>query len=94
MIVWGLRARLLQEAAKDYLKTNTKATIINLGGGICFDGENQKGVDKSNKIVQKTGNGTKIYFPTEDSRAMFASWGDCFKKVIERPFPNYVKKSS
>ena len=94
MIVWGLRARLLQEAAKDYLKTNPKATIINLGGGICFDGENQKGVDKSNKIVQKTGNGTKIYFPTEDSRAMFASWGDCFKKVIERPFPNYVKKSS
>ena len=190
MIVWGLRARMLQEAAKDYLKTHPKATIINLGcgldlsfdevdngtcrfinmdlpdviaarekivtcrerefnlscdlmdfswmekikrepynvnvsdgvyiisggvlmyfhteqmrqfflalakafpgGGICFDGENQKGVDKSNKIVQKTGNGTKIYFPIEDSRAMFASWGDCFKKVIERPFPEYVKKS-
>ena len=190
MIVWGLRARMLQDAAKDYLMAHPKATIINLGcgldlsfeeidngtcrfinmdlpdviaarekivscrerefnlpadlmdfswmekvrgepynvnvddgvyiisggvlmyfhteqmqrfflalakafpgGGICFDGENQKGVDKSNKIVQKTGNGTKIYFPIEDSKTMFASWGDCFTEVNERPFPNYVKKS-
>ncbi len=190
MVVWGLRARMLQDAVKDYLMAHPKATIINLGcgldlsfeeidngtcrfinmdlpdviaaremivscrerefnlpadlmdfswmekvrgepynvnvddgvyiisggvlmyfhteqmqrfflalakafpgGGICFDGENQKGVDKSNKIVQKTGNGTKIYFPIEDSKAMFASWGDCFTEVNERPFPNYVKKS-
>ncbi len=190
MIVWGLRARVLQDAARDYLAKNPKAAIINLGcgldlsfdeidngtcrfinmdlpdvidarekivscrerefnlpadlmdfnwmqeiqkepyninvrdgvyiisggvlmyfrtedmqrfflalaesfpgGGICFDGENQKGVDKSNKIVKKTGNGTKIYFPIEDSKAMFASWGNCFKNVIERPFPDYVKKS-
>lgn len=190
MITWGLRAKMLQDAAKDYLKRHPKATIINLGcgldisfdeidngtcryinmdlpdviaarekivgcrerennfagdlmdfswmqkvteepyntnisdgvyiicggvlmyfhtdemqrfflalahafpeGGICFDGENEKGVEKSNKIVQKTGNGTKIYFPIEDSKAMFASWGDCFKNVAERPFPEYVKKS-
>jgi len=190
MVTWGLRARMLQDAAKDYLTNHPKATIINLGcgldlsfneidngtcrfinmdlpdviearekivfcrerefnlpadlmdfswmekiksspfnvnvsdgvfiicggvlmyfhteqmksfflalanafpdGGICFDGENQKGVDKSNKIVQKTGNGTKIYFPIEDSKALFASWGDCFQNVRERPFPLYVKKS-
>ncbi len=190
MIVWGLRARMLQDAAKDYLKNYPKATIINLGcgldlsfeeidngtcrfinmdlpdviaarekivtnrerefnlpcdlmdftwmekikgepynvnigngvyiisggvlmyfhtedmrrfflalaeafpgGGICFDGENQRGLEKSNKIVQKTGNGTKIYFPIENSKKLFASWGDCFKRVIEHPFPDYVRKS-
>ena len=190
MIVWGLRARMLQDAAKAYLKNHPNATIINLGcgldlsfneidngtchfinmdlpdvisarekivecrereynfagslmdfdwmkkiqatpynvnvkngvyiicggvlmyfhtedmkkfflalasafpdGGICFDGENQKGLEKSNKIVAKTGNGTKIYFPIEDSRAMFSEWGNCFTNVTEFPFPEYVKKS-
>ena len=190
MVVWGLRARMLQDAAKTYLAKHPKATIINLGcgldlsfeevdngtcrfinmdlpdviaarekivscrerefnlagdlmdftwmkkiqsepynanvsdgiyiisggvlmyfhtadmkkfflalaeafpgGGICFDGENQRGVDKSNKVVQKTGNGTKIYFPIENSKEMFASWGDCFRNVTEWPFPDYVKKS-
>lgn len=63
------------------------------GGGICFDGENQRGVDKSNKVVQKTGNGTEIHFPIENAKEQFASWGDCFREVRERPFPAYVKQS-
>ena len=190
MVTWGLRARMLQDAAKDYLARRPKATIINLGcgldlsfdeidngtcrfinmdlpeviaarekivpckdremnfsgdlmdfswmkrlqsepygvnisdgvyiicggvlmyfhteqmqrfflalasafpgGGICFDGENRSGMKKSNKIVQKTGNGSGIYFPVEDSRALFASWGDCFVSVCERPIPEHVRKS-
>ena len=190
MVTWGLRARMLQDAAKDYLTKHPKATIINLGcgldlsfdeidngacrfinmdlpdviearerivsckaremnfagdlmdfswmeriqdepygvnvsdgvyiicggvlmyfhteqmkrfflaladafpgGGICFDGENQRGLEKSNKIVQKTGNGSEIHFPIENSRALFASWGDCFQNVTERPLPTYVRKS-
>ena len=190
MITWGLRARMLQESAKDYLFKKPNATIINLGcgldlsfdevdngtckfinfdlpdviearekivsckerefnyagdlmdfkwmdeiqqepynvhidegvfiisggvlmyftreemerffkaiskafpgGGICFDGENQKGVDKSNKIVKDTGNGTLIQFPVEDAQAMFKAWGPSFTKVQERPFPKYIKKS-
>ena len=63
------------------------------GGGICFDGENEQGLKKSNKIVQKTGNGTEIHFPIEDSRKLFASWGDGFTKVTEHPLPGYVRKS-
>ena len=190
MVTWGLRARMLQDAAEEYLETHPKATIINLGcgldlsfdavdngsckwinfdlpdviaarekivacaerernfagnlmdftwmeriqqppydvdvrdgvfvisggvlmyfhteqrqrffcalaeafpgGGICFDGENQRGVDKSNKVVQKTGNGTAIHFAIENADALFASWGSCFREVRERPFPAYVKQS-
>lgn len=63
------------------------------GGGICFDGENQRGLEKSNKIVRKTGNGSEIHFPIEDSHALFASWGDCFTNVTEHPIPDYVRKS-
>lgn len=63
------------------------------GGGICFDGENQKGLEKSNKVVQKTGNGTKIYFPIENAKELFASWSDGFGNVSEVPFPTYVKES-
>lgn len=190
MVTWGLRARMLQDAAKDYLMKRPKATIINLGcgldlsfseidngtcrfinmdlpdviearerivsckeremnfagdlmdltwmeriqaepygvnvndgvfiicggvlmyfsteqmkrfflaiakafpgGGICFDGENQRGLEKSNKIVRKTGNGSEIQFPIENSRELFSSWGECFQNVRERPFPVYVRKS-
>lgn len=190
MVTWGLRARMLQDAAREYLKAHPKATVINLGcgldlsfaeidngsckfinvdlpdviaareqivalrereydlaadlmdfqwmeriqkapysvnaadgvyiisggvlmyfqteqmkrfftalakafpgGGICFDGENESGVKKSNKIVQKTGNGTTIDFPIEDSAALFREWGSCFSQVREWPFPDYVKKS-
>ena len=190
MITWGLRAKMLQDAAKNYLKIHPKATIINLGcgldesfdeidngscrfinmdlpdviearekivscadremnyagslmdfewmeeiqkepynvnvadgvyiicggvlmyfhtedmkrfflallkafpgGAICFDGENQKGLEKSNKIVQKTGNGTKIYFPIENAKELFASWDSGFKNISEMAFPDYVKKS-
>ena len=190
MVTWGLRARMLQDAAKDYLTTHPKATIVNLGcgldlsfdeidngacrfinmdlpdviaarekivtckdremnfagdlmdfswmeriqnepygvnvsdgvyiicggvlmyfhteqmqrfflalarafpgGGICFDGENQRGLEKSNKIVQKTGNGSEIHFPIENSRDLFASWGNCFQNVAERPLPSYVRNS-
>ena len=62
-------------------------------GGICFDGENEQGLKKSNKIVQKTGNGTEIHFPIEDSQKLFASWGDGFTKGTEHPLPGYVRKS-
>ena len=190
MITWGLRAKMLQDGAKNYLKIHPKATIINLGcgldqsfaeidngsckfinmdlpdviearekiiscderemnyagslmdfewmqeikkspyhvnvsdgvyiicggvlmyfhtedmkrfflalldafpgGGICFDGENQKGLEKSNKIVQKTGNGTKLYYPIENAKELFASWSADFKNVSEMAFPEYVKKS-
>lgn len=190
MVTWGLRARMLQDAAKDYLMRRPKATIINLGcgldlsfseidngtcrfinmdlpdviearerivsckeremnfagdlmdltwmeriqaepygvnvndgvfiisggvlmyfsteqmkrfflaiakafpgGGICFDGENQRGLEKSNKIVRKTGNGSEIQFPIENSRELFSSWGECFQNVRERPLPVYVRKS-
>ena len=190
MITWGLRARMLQDGAQNYLKTHPQATIINLGcgldqsfaeidngickfinmdlpdviearekivtcaerefnyagslmdfewmqeitkppynvnvsdgvyiicggvlmyfhtadmkrfflallnafpgGGICFDGENQKGLEKSNKIVHKTGNGTKIYFPIENATELFASWSTDFKNVSEMAFPKYIKKS-
>lgn len=190
MVTWALRARMLQDAAKDYLTEHPRATIINLGcgldlsfgeidngacrlinmdlpdviearerivncqaremnlaadlmdfswmkriqegpygvnvsdgvfvicggvlmyfhteqmkrfflalaeafpgGGICFDGENQRGLKKSNRIVEKTGNGSRIYFPIEDSRALFSSWGDCFQNVKERPLPAYLRNS-
>lgn len=190
MVTWALRARMLQDAAKDYLARHPKAAIINLGcgldlsfdkidngacrfinmdlpdviaarekiitckdremnfagdlmdfkwmeriqnepygvnvsdgvyiicggvlmyfhteqvqrfflalagafpdGGICFDGENQRGLKKSNKIVQRTGNGSEIHFPIENSRALFTSWGDCFPSVVERPIPAYIKNS-
>ena len=190
MVTWGLRARMLHDAAKDYLMKRPKATIINLGcgldlsfseidngtcrfinmdlpdviearerivsckeremnfagdlmdltwmeriqaepygvnvndgvfiicggvlmyfsteqmkrfflaiakafpgGGICFDGENQRGLEKSNKIVRKTGNGSEIQFPIENSRELFSSWGECFQNVRERPLPVYVRKS-
>lgn len=190
MVTWGLRARMLQDAAKDYLMKRPKATIINLGcgldlsfseidngtcrfinmdlpdviearerivsckeremnfagnlmdltwmeriqaepygvnvndgvfiicggvlmyfsteqmkrfflaiakafpgGGICFDGENQRGLEKSNKIVRKTGNGSEIQFPIENPRELFSSWGECFQNVRERPLPVYVRKS-
>lgn len=190
MITWGMRARMLQDAAKAYLKKHPKATIINLGcgldlsfeeidngrckfinmdlsdviaareqivalrdrefnlagdlmdfewmsriqtapydvnvangvyiisggvlmyfhteqmkrfflalakafpgGGICFDGENESGVRKSNEIVKKTGNGTEIHFPIENSKKLFANWGSCFTDIREHPFPTYVKKS-
>ena len=190
MVTWGLRARMLQDAAKEYLSGHPRATIINLGcgldlsfdeidngtcrfinmdlpdvikarerivtckaremnvagdlmdftwmeriqrepysvnvedgvyiicggvlmyfhteqmkrfflalaaafpgGGICFDGENQRGLEKSNKIVRKTGNGSEIHFPIENSRALFESWGSCFQMVTERPLPDYVRKS-
>lgn len=190
MVTWGLRARMLQDAAKDYLMKRPKATIINLGcgldlsfseidngtcrfinmdlpdviearerivsckeremnfagnlmdltwmeriqaepygvnvndgvfiicggvlmyfsteqmkrfflaiakafpgGGICFDGENQRGLEKSNKIVRKTGNGSEIQFPIENSRELFSSWGECFQNIRERPLPVYVRKS-
>ena len=190
MVTWGVRARMLQDAAKGYLAEHPRATIINLGcgldlsfeeidngtckfinmdlpdviaarekivecrerefnfagdlmdfswmerirkepynvnvgdgvfiisggvlmyfhteqmrrffqalakafpnGGICFDGENEQGLKKSNKIVQKTGNGTEIHFPIEDSQKLFASWGDGFTKVTEHPLPGYVRKS-
>ena len=63
------------------------------GGGICFDGENERGLKKSNKIVQKTGNGSEIHFPIENSQKLFAAWGDDFTKVTERPLPDYVRKS-
>ena len=63
------------------------------GGGICFDGENQRGLEKSNKIVRKTGNGSEIQFPIENSRELFSSWGECFQNVRERPLPVYVRKS-
>ena len=190
MVTWGLRAKMLQDAAKNYLINHPDATIINLGcgldmsfeeidngrcrfinmdlpdviearkqitelrerefdmagdlmdfewmqriqaepynvnvsngvyiisggvlmyfhteqmrqfflaaakafpnGGICFDGENESGVRKSNKIVQKTGNGTEIHFPIEDSKKLFAEWGSCFASVWEWPFPEVVKRS-
>ena len=63
------------------------------GGGICFDGENKSGVRKSNKVVQKTGNGTKIWFAIDDSKELFASWGNSFINVKEYPIPSYLKKS-
>lgn len=63
------------------------------GGGICFDGENESGVKKSNKIVQKTGNGSLIQFPIENSKKLFQDWGTCFADVHEWPFPDYVKNS-
>lgn len=62
-------------------------------GGICFDGENEQGLKKSNKIVQKTGNGTEIHFPIEDSQKLFASWGSEFTRVSEHPLAGYVRKS-
>ena len=34
MITWGLRARMLQDGAGNYLKTHPQATIINLGCGL------------------------------------------------------------
>lgn len=190
MVTWGLRARMLQDAAKDYLTTHPRATIINLGcgldlsfseidngscrfinmdlpdviearerivacreremnfacdlmdltwmkriqeepygvnvsdgvfiicggvlmyfsaeqmkrfflalaetfpgGGICFDGVNQSGLRKSNRVVRKSGNGSEIRFAIENTRKQFASWGDCFQDVRERPLPVYVRKS-
>ena len=34
MVTWGLRARMLQDAAKEYLQEHPKASIINLGCGL------------------------------------------------------------
>ena len=34
MVTWGLRARMLQDAARDYLQEHPTATIINLGCGL------------------------------------------------------------
>lgn len=190
MVTWGLRARMLQDAAKEYLLKHPKATIVNLGcgldlsfdeidngtcqfinmdlpdvieareqivtckeremnlagdlmdfywmekiqevpynidvsngvyiicggvlmyfhtedmkrfflaladafpgGGICFDGENQRGLEKSNKIVRKTGNGSELHFPIDNSKDLFDSWGNCFQNVTERSFPEYVRNS-
>ena len=63
------------------------------GGGICFDGENERGLQKSNKIVRKTGNGSKVDFPIDNAEKLFSSWGPCFTKITERPMPSYIKRS-
>ena len=53
------------------------------GGGICFDAENQKGVDKSNKVVRKSGNtGSMVVLAVDDARAMFGPWSRRFRKII------------
>ena len=90
IISGGVLMYFSTEEMKVFFKTIAKAFP---GGGICFDGENQKGVDKSNKIVRDTGNGTLIQFPIDNAEKMFASWGPEFISVNERPFPEYIKKS-
>lgn len=52
------------------------------GGGICFDGENQKGVEKSNKVVRKSGNtDSLVVLAIDDAEAMFKPWSDSFQSV-------------
>ena len=90
IISGGVLMYFRTEQMKEFFAALAKAFP---GGGICFDGENEKGVQKSNKIVEDTGNGTKIYFPIEDSKKLFSEWGSCFVNVRERPYPDYLKKS-
>ena len=85
MVTWGLRARMLQDAAKDYLMKRPKATIINLGCGLDLS-------------FSEIDNGTCRFInmdqiPIENSRELFSSWGECFQNVRERPLPVYVRKS-
>ena len=52
------------------------------GGGIIFDAENQKGVDKSNKVVRKSGNSESlVVLAVDDAEEMFMPWSDRFKRI-------------
>ena len=52
------------------------------GGGIGFDAENQRGVDKSNKVVRKSGNtDSLVVLAVDDAEKMFSPWSDKFKKI-------------
>lgn len=64
-------------------------------GGICFDAENQKGLDKSNKVIRKSGNNDAfVVFAVDDAEKLFLPWSDNFKKVMTfNRLPAYVKKA-
>ncbi|MBR4015166.1 MAG: class I SAM-dependent methyltransferase [Anaerotignum sp.] len=53
------------------------------GGGICFDAENSKGVEKSNRVLEKSGNrGAKILFAVDDAEDTFRSWSSHFGEIL------------
>ena len=64
------------------------------GGGICFDAENQRGVDKSNKVIRKSGNtDSLVVLAVDDAEAMFSPWSDKFKTITTfNAIPEKIRK--
>ena len=64
-------------------------------GGICFDAVNKKGLEKSNKVVEKSGNkGAKIVFSLDDAEKELSAWSPAFKKVsVCRRLAPEIKKA-
>ena len=61
-------------------------------GGICFDAENEAGMRKSNKVVEKQGNtGAPIVFAVGDASAELGPWSPNFARisVVDR-LPGYL----
>ena len=51
-------------------------------GGICFDAENQSGVDKSNKVLEKSGNtDALVVLAVDNAEEKFSPWSDKFSKI-------------
>lgn len=65
------------------------------GGRICFDAANQKGLDKSNKIIKKSGNkGAFVVFAVENAKQLFTVWSSDFSEVITFDrLPEEIKKA-
>lgn len=60
---------------------------------IIFDTVNAKGMKMSNKIVERSGNGSRLQFSVEDPKKLFPSWSKKLSDicVIDR-LPTYIAK--
>ena len=64
------------------------------GGGICFDAENQAGTDKSNKVLEKSGNTNKCLLVVDDAEKKFRPWSADFSTITTfNKLPEYVRKA-
>ena len=64
------------------------------GGGICFDAENQAGTDKSNKVLEKSGNTNLCLLVVDDAETKFRPWSKNFGKIVSFDrLPEYVSKA-
>ncbi len=93
--VYFLCAGVLMYFGEDQLRTLFTTLAEHFpGGGIVFDVMNELGRKRSNRIVQKTGNGSEVRFAADAPRETFRKWSRLFSGIKELSrLPKYVEES-